>query len=362
MTEISRREFTKEFGSFLAGAMFAPLISGCSKSEEKLAFLRRINDDSFAEVEHLSSEKIEQQSTIHEGFHDIGVIEPAVDAEIRRKIPNLQQIKGGRMRVLGFHEPSEECAETYKQYIEEITTWAKRHQALQELEKPSLEVMVTGRDKRRTSNVPVFVEFTRVQQYSLDVTMQDGREGNLKFNSMSGGGVVRNLFNLKRSDESIQLKLDSPMVHLTTSKNDHAGLLTAPLSEYLPLMMKEGMKRHFEVCEKEYEGKIPNGEVDVVSGSILICMEAVSEAAAASLTIEYLQRNKSLLKELPSDINGRIRKSRMIGINKDNPMYQFVPGCFLWMEKEGVRQAVDLYMNNIEGFVGKMKEYQAKVK
>jgi hypothetical protein len=192
--------------------------------------------------------------------------------------------------------------------------------------------------------------------------MQDGREGNLNFNSMSGGGVVRDLFNLRRSDDGVQVKLDSPVVHLATSKNDYAGLVSAPLSEYLLIMMKEGMRRHFEAIKKQYGGNIPNDQVDAISGSILTCMETISEGVAALLTIEYLQEHEGLRRELPKDINSKIRKSRMMGINDDNPMYHFVPGGFLWMEKEGVRQAVDVYMNDIAGFVGRIKEYQAKVK
>jgi len=243
-----------------------------------------------------------------------------------------------------------------------MTTWAKGHPALQGLEKPSLEVIITGRDKKETSNIPVFVEFTRVQQYSLDITTQDGKEANLTFNAMRNGGIVRNLANLKRSDEGLQIRLDSPIVHLTTSKGTHAGLLTAPLSEYLPLMMREGMRSHFEVYKEHYGGKVPNNKFGIVRSSILTCMETISEGAAALLTIEYLQENEGLLKELPSDIMSKIRESRMMGINKDNPIYTFVPGGFLWMEKEGVKQAVDLYMNDINGFVRKIKEYQRKVK
>jgi len=66
-TKLSRRSFNKGLIIF-AGATLVPLISSCAPSEEKLAFLGRVNDGSFAKIERLSLEMIEQRSTVHQKF------------------------------------------------------------------------------------------------------------------------------------------------------------------------------------------------------------------------------------------------------------------------------------------------------
>jgi len=286
--------------------------------------------------------------------------------EIRREFPQ-HRITRVTEETFGFPEKNVALAQAYQAYVKDIITWARKHPALANITHPSLEWIVIGEEERRTKDLPVFIDRYRVFKRVVEFDVLD-KKGQLETKGMKfveesyqTGGVVDGFLHTRLTPRGmLELIEDDLSIYLSMGGcTKESKLLMIPLSEYLPVVLREGTMKHGRSLARKFGNNLSPEKEKLIIDSVLFAAEAITEAAAAHLMLEYGSQ-AGIREQLPQDIREQIKEI----VTKDlptheYPYYKFVPAAFDWITKNGIAKGIQLYRNDPLEFIETMKRHES---
>ncbi len=266
--------------------------------------------------------------------------------------------------VLSRPEQKHTIAHSYLAYARDIISWMHTQPGFTHLPPLSLEFFCVGQQRQQHDRTPVSIDFFKLTLYKPHFAT-DTVSSPVTYYRFNPGGSSRGLVILVQSPDdpqSLQLQQNGFGITLSTWRENNVELLISPLSEYIPLLLREGIRTEFDTYQKRYGGKVPLTKGYHVTDNLIASMESVSEAAAAHCLLAYVAQDH-IKKHLPPDIIQRIRTYITNGITSHGKtIYNHVPAAFAWMEEQGVPTVVNTYLTDSDAFKTHLLIYKDKKK
>jgi len=355
------KEYALRKAALITGASLLYALAGCGQDSTSLAFLKRIEEPVAQQISETKDKvKLVAQAIEYSGFKEISLdfsVPEKIKQSVSQEFPQAT-IQTVKRRELGYPEPNLEYATSFAHYAQELIEWTQNHPVMKGLPQPSLEFIVTGKDERKTTNIPCRIDLFRMDNYRFQAETKD-RKINIGAVDFDVGGSVNGISTYTVTDNEVTLAQGPFSVALSTGNNTDNGLLMVPLSEYLPLVLQSGVMTHFAAYQQYHGGKIPPEHARHVIDQILKGIEAVTEAGAAHFTLAYIKEKRKEI-PFPKGVEERIRTYVTKEMEKLDPRYEFVPDAFQWMEDEGISKVFSSYLTHNQHYLTKLQNYNKK--
>lgn len=158
---------------------------------------------------------------------------------------------------------------------------------------------------------------------------------------------VEDLLDVDYNAQPPTLDTSKPRAVLCTGSAPHHDIL-APLSEYLPILLRDGIQKHYQQLALQFR-PFTKDHVKFVMQEVIVGSEAVTEALATALVLDY-HRNRPLPDSVVQAINANLDT-----LAAEQPRYALAPTCYRLVQQDGVEPVVRAYLDDPKTFIDSLR-------
>ncbi len=242
-----------------------------------------------------------------------------------------------------------------KQYLTFAMNFLRRHPGFKDLHTPEVEWIDYGSQKYNRSAIAGYVALTRVSELDmpLECTLPDGRkEPGRAIKHEPHYGSQAYLMKLHVEENRVRIKKNKEPYLFVGTAGGVVGVLQAPFSEILPVMLFSGIERYVEQEEQLSDSR---NAMDVLN-DVGTLTEAISESLSLYLVEEILKENE--MEDALRFVSLDEVKNHRFALAKKEPKYSLVPAAYELLQKWGIKETIGSFMNDPHEYMAALHALQ----